>query len=224
MGERTNNVRQADGRNVQQAVNSPAGPNDCPARYCCHDWRSIKRFHPIPSHAGPVVVNNLQPVSQAQYTMNSHSRNLRTNQRRRWLAKAKHGRRHRSLRSGAAAVEFALVAPLLFMLTLGMMEVSRMVMVKQLLTNASREGARLAVLPGTTSAEVLELVSNELTAYSVNGVRVQVQPASLASAVAGTPVTVSLDVEAASVSWIPTPLFSFNQTLNASTTMRKESL
>lgn len=98
-----------------------------------------------------------------------------------------------------------------------------MVMVKQLLTNASREGARLAVLPGTTSAEVLELVSNELTAYSVNGVRVQVQPDSLASAVAGTPVTVSLDVEAASVSWIPKPLFSFNQTLSASTTMRKES-
>lgn len=156
--------------------------------------------------------------------MNSRIRNLRTNQRRRWFAKAQGGRCHPSVRTGAAVVEFAVVAPLLFMLTLGLMEVSRMVMVKQLLINASREGARLAVLPGTTSAEVLELVSNELTAYSVNGVSVQVQPASLASAAAGTPVTVSLDVEASSVSWIPNPLFSFNQTLSASTTMRKESL
>ncbi len=146
------------------------------------------------------------------------------NQRRRGLAKVKSGQSLLAARTGAAVVEFAVVAPLLFMLTMGMMEVSRMVMVKQLLINASREGARLAVLPGTSSAEVLALVSQELTAYSVNGVSIQIQPVSLASAVAGTPVTVSLDVAAASVSWIPTPLFSFNQTLSASTTMRKESL
>ena len=39
------------------------------------------------------------------------------------------------------------VAPLLILLTMGMMEVGRMVMVKQLMVNASREGARRAVLP-----------------------------------------------------------------------------
>ena len=107
---------------------------------------------------------------------------------------------------------------------LGKTQGGRMVMVKQLLINASREGARLAVLPGATNAEVLDRVSNELTAYAVNGVNIQIQPATLTAAAAGTPVTVSLDVEAASVSWIPTPLFSFNQTLRASTTMRKESM
>lgn len=137
-------------------------------------------------------------------------------------------RRRRSLkvttRRGAAVVEFAVVAPLLFALTLGMMEVSRMVMVKQLMVSASREGARLAVLPGTTSAEVVALVSQELTATSVNGVNIQVQPSNLATAGVGTPITVSLNVEASTVSWVPTPLFSFNQTLSASTTMRKESL
>ncbi len=127
-------------------------------------------------------------------------------------------------RQGAAVVEFAVVAPLLFALTLGMMEVSRMVMVKQLMVNASREGARLAVLPGSTSAEVLALVSQELSATSVNGVNIQVQPNDLTTAGVGTPITVSLNVEAATVSWVPTPLFSFNQTLSASTTMRKESL
>lgn len=137
-------------------------------------------------------------------------------------------RRRRTLkqpnRQGAAVVEFAVVAPLLFALTLGMMEVSRMVMVKQLMVNASREGARLAVLPGSTTAEVLALVSQELTATSVNGVNIQVEPNDLATAGVGTPITVSLNVEAATVSWVPTPLFSFNQTLSASTTMRKESL
>lgn len=155
--------------------------------------------------------------------MNSPTSKLSTMQRRGWPARARAGHAQQPARTGAAVVEFAVVAPLLFLLTFGMMEVSRMVMVKQLLINASREGARLAVLPGATSAEVLELVSDELTAYAVNGVNIQIQPASLASAAAGTPVTVSLDVPAASVSWIPKPLFSFNQTLRASTTMRKES-
>ncbi len=98
--------------------------------------------------------------------MYSRTRNLRTNQRRGGHAKAKYGHCGPSFRTGAAVVEFAVVAPLLFMLTLGLMEVSRMVMVKQLLINASREGARLAVLPGATSDEVLALVSHELTTYS----------------------------------------------------------
>ena len=136
-------------------------------------------------------------------------------------------RRRRALkqpqRLGAAVVEFAVVAPLLFALTLGMMGVSRMVMVKQLMVSASREGARLAVLPGSTKAEVIALVSQDLTATSVNGVLVDVNPDPSVAGV-GDPITVSLNVEAATVSWVPTPLFSFNQTLSASTTMRKESL
>ncbi len=43
-------------------------------------------------------------------------------------------------------VEFAIVAPIFFLLIFGMIEFGRVVMVQQLLTNASREGARLGVL------------------------------------------------------------------------------
>ncbi len=155
--------------------------------------------------------------------MYSLTNKFKSNLRRTGPARSPSSSSQRPARTGAAVVEFAMVAPLLFMLTLGMMEVSRMVMVKQLLINASREGARLAVLPGSTSAEVLERVSTELKAYAVNGVNIQIHPTPLEAAVAGSPVTVSLDVAAASVSWIPKPLFTFNQTLKASTTMRKES-
>lgn len=129
-----------------------------------------------------------------------------------------------SSRTGSAVVEFAVVAPLMLSLTLGMMEVSRMVMVKQLMVNATREGARLAVLPGTTAQEVLNKVSQDLTQSSISGVTVQVAPQALESAAVGTPITVSVSVSATAVSWIPKPLFSFNQTLAASTTMRKENL
>jgi Flp pilus assembly protein TadG len=126
-------------------------------------------------------------------------------------------------RVGAAVVEFAFVAPLFILLTLGMMEVSRMVMVKQLLINASREGARMAVLPNVTAQEVTTQVTQQLSASALNGVQISIQPAELSGAAVGTPITVSLSVPAASVGWIPNPVFAMNHTLTASTTMRKES-
>ena len=41
-----------------------------------------------------------------------------------------------------------MVAPVLFLIVFGMIEFGRMVMVQQVITNASREGARVAVLDG----------------------------------------------------------------------------
>src|SRR3954447_16616528 len=49
-----------------------------------------------------------------------------------------------SSRAGAAAVEFAVVLPLIFLLLLGTWEVARLVQVHAILSNAAREGARLA--------------------------------------------------------------------------------
>jgi hypothetical protein len=98
-----------------------------------------------------------------------------------------------------------------------------MVMVKQLLINASREGARLAVLPASTDEEVKAQVTAELAAAAIQNVQVDVQPP-LALAGAGTPVTVSVSVESSAVSWIPKPMFVFDQTIDAATTMRRESL
>ncbi|HEV3143823.1 MAG TPA: TadE family protein [Gemmataceae bacterium] len=53
-------------------------------------------------------------------------------------------RKRRALREGAAAVEFAVVLPLLLLLLLGIWEVGRLVQVSQIVDNASREGGRLA--------------------------------------------------------------------------------
>ena len=134
-----------------------------------------------------------------------------------------HSRSTRSLR-GAAVVEFAFVAPLLIMLTFGMLELGRVVMVKQLLINASREGARMAILPASTAEEVIAHVTSELSNSSIGSANVVVTPASLAMAQSGAPVTVAVSVNASSVSWIPKPLFVFSQTIDATTTMRRESL
>ncbi|MBM4074830.1 MAG: pilus assembly protein, partial [Planctomycetes bacterium] len=57
-------------------------------------------------------------------------------------------------RRGAAMVEMALVLPLFLMLVLGIIEFGRAMMIANLVTNAAREGARTAVLDGSTNASV----------------------------------------------------------------------
>jgi Flp pilus assembly protein TadG len=146
--------------------------------------------------------------------------NQASRQRRPQLLRSRPTRSQR----GAAVVEFAFVAPLLIMLTFGMLELGRVVMVKQLLINASREGARMAILPASTAEQVIAHVTTELANSSINSASVVVTPGSLATAQAGSPVTVAVSVSASSVSWIPKPLFVFSQTIDASTTMRRESL
>ena len=47
---------------------------------------------------------------------------------------------------GVSAVEFALIAPLLFVLTFGIIEFSLLLFDKAVLTNAAREGARAAIV------------------------------------------------------------------------------
>ena len=71
----------------------------------------------------------------------------------RWL------RRWRS-EDGAQLVEFALVLPLLLLVMLGIAEFGFMFQRYEVVTNAAREGARLAVLPGYTDADVQARVAS----------------------------------------------------------------
>ena len=56
-------------------------------------------------------------------------------------------------RRGTATVELALVLPIFFAVLLGIIEFGRAMMVSQLVTNAAREGARMAILDGSSNAE-----------------------------------------------------------------------
>jgi Flp pilus assembly protein TadG len=134
------------------------------------------------------------------------------------------GRRagRRTLRSrGAAAVEFALVAPVFFLVVIGMIEVGRALMVQQALTNASRAGAREAALLATSQEAVLAMVHQYAANMGIVGADATVSP-NPASAVAGTEITVVASIGFNEVSWLPTPWILGGATLSASTTMRKE--
>ena len=80
-------------------------------------------------------------------------------------------------RWGAALVEMALVLPIFFAVVLGIIEFGRAMMVGQLATNAAREGARLAILDGTTNNEVetfIEDFLNETTGVSSGAITVTI--------------------------------------------------
>lgn len=120
-------------------------------------------------------------------------------------------------------VEFAVVAPVFFLLVFGMIEFGRMVMVHQLLIGAAREGARQAVVDGATTQKVEQTVRDYLTATSIKGeeavVTVSPDPATTAT---GVPVKVETAIAFAKVSWLPAPLYLENVTLSAAAIMRRE--
>jgi Flp pilus assembly protein TadG len=139
-------------------------------------------------------------------------------------------RRCRRNRRGAAAVEFAIVAPVFFLMAFGMIEFGRAIMVKQILTSASRVGARVAVLDGSTvtgTNGVKGTVASYLTNAGIPGASesdVTINPADPATAVYGAPVTVTVQVPYSRVSWLPSPKFFRSTTLKASTVMRRETV
>lgn len=133
-------------------------------------------------------------------------------------------RSYRNNRRGAAAVEFAVVAPVFLLFALGMIEYGRMVMVQQVITNASREGARVAVLDGSTSTEVEGIVTQYLASGSIAGASITVTPTNLDAVEFGDPITVTVNVPFNQVSWLPSPMYLGGKTLSATTVMRRESV
>ena len=130
----------------------------------------------------------------------------------------------RSLRSGASVVEFALIAPIFFMIILGMIEFGRMAMVQQVITNSAREGARIAVLDGATKQKVKNKVKDYLSSASITGANIKVTPDPPESAGYGESVTVRVTIGFDKVSWLPSPFFLGGKTLQAESVMRRETV
>jgi Flp pilus assembly protein TadG len=122
-----------------------------------------------------------------------------------------------------------------------MIEFGRALMVQQVLTNASREGARVAILDGslnTSGAQqaTASSVTSTVTGYLQNAglptanATVQildkngatVEPTTVAN---GDPIQVVVQIPYSSVSWLPAPRFlTGNATLSATTVMRRETI
>ena len=64
---------------------------------------------------------------------------------------------------GAALIETAVTIPLVLLVSVSIFEFGRAYQTWQVLTNAAREGARIAVLEGYTDAQVTTTVRNYMT-------------------------------------------------------------
>ena len=69
---------------------------------------------------------------------------------------------------GAALIETAITIPLVLLVSVSIFEFGRAYQTWQILTNAAREGARIAVLEGPTDAQVTTIVRNYLTAGRIS--------------------------------------------------------
>ena len=78
-------------------------------------------------------------------------------------------RRRAKSERGQALLETAMTLPLLLFVSIGIVEFGRAYQTWQVLTNAAREGARVAVLPGTADASVRTMVKDYLEAGKLTG-------------------------------------------------------
>src|SRR5438270_6818877 len=105
-------------------------------------------------------------------------------------------------RPGALAVELAVVSPIVFFITLSIIDVARCIMVVHLLNNAAQLGCRAGIIEGQTTANIQTVVGNALTATGVRGETTTVQvndgSADASTAVAGDEITVSVKVPVSS--------------------------
>ena len=131
------------------------------------------------------------------------------------------------LRRGGTLVEFALVAPVFFVMVLGLIEIGRAYMVSELLTEAARRACRQGVIEGTSSSAIQSAATNFLTSMGISGesanVYVNDAPAgssNVSSMPAYTEITVVVTVPAANVAWAP--VWFLTGTLSGQYTMRRE--
>ena len=133
-------------------------------------------------------------------------------------------------RRGAAAVEFALIAPLFLLLLAGIIEFGQAFRIQHAVSNASRRGARLAAMEGATSSQVEQQIKEhgartlqvDPSAVAV-GIAVNGQAgASLADAETGAEisVTVSIPYSEAGVGFFAHMLT--NTTLSSTCTLERE--
>ncbi len=96
---------------------------------------------------------------------------------------------HSRSRRGAAAVELAVVLPLLLLLLMGVWEVGRLVEVQQLITNSAREAGRQASTGAKTTDQVIQAAKDYLARAGLTTTNVTVTVDNLTDSSRNDPTT-----------------------------------
>lgn len=125
----------------------------------------------------------------------------------------------RQQRSGAAVVEFAIVAPIFFLFLMAAFEFGWLNVLRHTADNAAYEAARTAMVPGATAAEAIAKANSILSIIKTRNATVTVTPAVLTSG--SDHVTVTIDIPM-SKNALVVPRFTKNTTIHCSATLRTE--
>jgi Flp pilus assembly protein TadG len=126
-------------------------------------------------------------------------------------------------RPGAATVEFAVIAPVIFLAIFGLIEVGRVFMVLHGLETSAREGCRTAILYGATQQEVDQVLTSRLATFGIKGYQTATSPSPPSQAKQFEQVTVRVTVPYRNICLFPVLGDLFEVNLHGTCTMPKES-
>jgi Flp pilus assembly protein TadG len=125
-------------------------------------------------------------------------------------------------RRGAAAVEFAVLAPVLGIIVMGMVEMSRAMTAKMILNDAARKACRTGILSTGSNSTITSEVTNILSDNNISGssatvtVQVNGQTVDASTAKQNDKVSVKVAVPYTKFAWT-TPLFLSSTTIESET-------
>jgi Flp pilus assembly protein TadG len=122
-------------------------------------------------------------------------------------------------RRGAAAVEFAVTAPIFFLFLLASFEFGWMNVLRHTADNAAYEAARAAMVPGATAADATAKANSILKIVRARNATVTVTPAVITTSTKS--VTVDVDVPMSSNALV-LPRFTSKTVLHSESTLRTE--
>ena len=126
---------------------------------------------------------------------------------------------HRKTRRGAAMVEFAIVAPLLFFFFFAAFEFCRVAMIRHTVDNAVYEGCRRAIIPGATAGDARDTAENVLGTLGLSGAVITVSPSTIDNQ---TPeLTMTIEVSVNANTFVP-PQFAGGKKITRTLTMQRE--
>lgn len=122
-------------------------------------------------------------------------------------------------RRGVTTVEFAIVAPIVFLFFFAAFEFCRASMIRHTADNAVYESCRLGMLPGTTIAEIRDQANQVLSTAGITTAQIDIQPPRMEL---DTPqLTVAITVPLDDNSFVP-PNFFGGKSITRSLTLRRE--
>lgn len=130
-------------------------------------------------------------------------------------------------RCGVATIEFALVAPFILFIIFGAVEFARMMMVKQALTNAAREGCRHATLVTTQSSDDSESFVREILKPTIAKsddseiVTINIEPSFTVTPESGDEIVMAIEVACSDITWLP-EMFLCGAKIRGSASMSRE--